>query len=483
MKARLNSAGGAPRARTVPCRVGRRAAALAAGAALALSTALPAQALPNPWMDPTLVVVQTTFDLRRDPNLLQTLGTIEDQLGPRFIYLLRPLNRTGSELVDVLGGPAYASRFPLATLNQTVSVPEGHGVTFDSIGNSVTAIGTAETEAARRAGIPVNWTTSWLSAPKLSGKPDGTGVTVAVLDTGFDLRHAWLSRRMTPGYDFVAPDDTPAEQGVPAPKGPPPKGYGHGTHVAGIVGTMAPGARIMPLRVLDGRGVGTLWTVSKGLVHAVDPDRKPASRDGARVLNMSFGSNALSLDARAVLASVLKAVTCHAQMVSAQVPFDHGDFASDRVRCSDPMQRPVAVAGEGNSKRAAVLYPAAFSVDAASMPALIPVTASTARGHLAGWATTGAYGQVVAPGEYITSAYPTEARGNTAIMSGTSMAAPWVAGVAARLMPASPPIAWSAASVANRIRKTTADLCGGGPGELSPWKALANDASDLTACR
>ena len=62
-----------------------------------------------------------------------------------------------------------------------------------------------------------------------------------------------LAGRLLPGWDFVDGDADPSETAQPTQAG-----YGHGTHVAGIVALVAPGARIMPLRVLDVSGVKDL---------------------------------------------------------------------------------------------------------------------------------------------------------------------------------------------------------------------------------
>ena len=86
--------------------------------------------------------------------------------------------------------------------------------------------------------------------------------------------------RLLPGYDFVDNDATPED------------GDGHGTHVLGIVGaaesngvgvaSVAPGARLMPVRVLGDDGSGFVSDVAKGIDYAVD--------HGAQVINLSLGS-------------------------------------------------------------------------------------------------------------------------------------------------------------------------------------------------
>lgn len=122
----------------------------------------------------------------------------------------------------------------------------------------------------------------WLSLEYQLGRGvNGTGVTVAVLDTGIDATHPDLVGRIISSTSLV-PGELPDD------------GFGHGTHVASIVaGTgaaseglyrgVAPGASILNVKVLSNEGFGySDWIVS-GIQWAVD--------NGADVLSMSFGSS------------------------------------------------------------------------------------------------------------------------------------------------------------------------------------------------
>jgi serine protease len=119
-----------------------------------------------------------------------------------------------------------------------------------------------------------------------AGAPGGAGVTVAVLDTGIAYANRKSFRRspdlaaaqFVPGWDFIDDDAYPLDEN------------GHGTHVAstiaeqtgngfGLTG-LAYGARIMPVRVLDGYGDGDAITIARGVVYAVD--------HGAKVINLSL---------------------------------------------------------------------------------------------------------------------------------------------------------------------------------------------------
>lgn len=103
----------------------------------------------------------------------------------------------------------------------------------------------------------------------------GSGVRVAVIDTGIDFNHPLLAGRIAyPNFDFVDNDYTPQEVtgGV---------GYGHGTFVSGLIALTAPDATIMPLRAFDQNGIGASFNLAKAIRFAAD--------NGAQVTNMSFG--------------------------------------------------------------------------------------------------------------------------------------------------------------------------------------------------
>ena len=107
----------------------------------------------------------------------------------------------------------------------------------------------------------------------------GKGVVVAVIDTGVLSTHQDLQGRLVPGYDFVQNDAVPQD------------GDGHGTHVTGIAGaatdngvgiaSVAPDAKLMPIRVLDDNGGGLADDAAKGVDFAIE--------HGADVINLSLG--------------------------------------------------------------------------------------------------------------------------------------------------------------------------------------------------
>ena len=110
----------------------------------------------------------------------------------------------------------------------------------------------------------------------------GSGTTIAIVDTGVDLTHPDLVGKILPGVDMVSSEAcTPGAQDQ----------NGHGTHVAGIaaasanngigVAGTAPGANILPVRVLDASGAGTGTDIVNGIKWAAD--------HGAQVINLSIG--------------------------------------------------------------------------------------------------------------------------------------------------------------------------------------------------
>jgi subtilisin family serine protease len=123
------------------------------------------------------------------------------------------------------------------------------------------------------------WGLDLIHADPAHAVTTGAGATVAVVDTGIDAAHPDLAGRILPGYDFVDNDATPQD------------GNGHGTHVSGIIAadadngigvdSVAPGAKILPVRVLDSGGSGSDATVAQGIDWAAS--------HGADVINLSLG--------------------------------------------------------------------------------------------------------------------------------------------------------------------------------------------------
>ena len=126
---------------------------------------------------------------------------------------------------------------------------------------------------------------------------DGTGVTVALLDTGIDPSHPYLRRSLLPGIDLINPGSGAVAQPHPTIPGRPER---HGTELAGIVSGsdgpgglhgVAPGAAILPVRIAgwqpDAEGGYTVYSrtdqIVAGLEAAVDPNEDGDTFDAARI--------------------------------------------------------------------------------------------------------------------------------------------------------------------------------------------------------
>ena len=125
----------------------------------------------------------------------------------------------------------------------------------------------------------INANRSWALAYDEAGF-DGAfiEVRVAVVDSGIDVNHPEFRNRLLEGRNYVTPNS------------PPNDDYGHGTHVAGLIGAVAnnaigiagvaPKVKIDPRKVLDGSGNGTITNVVKGIDDAVN--------NGADIVNLSL---------------------------------------------------------------------------------------------------------------------------------------------------------------------------------------------------
>ncbi|MFG2819695.1 S8 family serine peptidase [Kitasatospora sp. NPDC048365] len=241
------------------------------------------------------------------------------------------------------------------------------------------------------------WALDTLKLPEAWDTAEGDDTVIAVVDTGVDIGHPDLKSRITAGWDFVDNDAKAIDQN------------GHGTHVAGIAAAAtcngtgvaggAPGAKIMPVRVLGADGSGSDENIVRGIVWAAD--------HGADVINLSLGEGPL-------MANLLQGGVLNTAF----------QYAHDKGA--------VVVAAAGNDGAATQPYKV-------TTPVLI-VGASDPRGRAADFSNFGAQDAVTAPGVDILSTlptYPVQATvGNDSgygEMDGTSMAAPYVAAVAALL--------------------------------------------------
>lgn len=237
---------------------------------------------------------------------------------------------------------------------------------------------------------------------------------IAVVDTGVDATHPDLAGQMAgPGYDFANGDDDASDD------------HWHGTHVAGIaaaasgnatgIAGVAPGCRILPVKVMDADGNGYYSWIIDGIVWAAD--------HGADVINLSLGGDV-------------------------DDPFlrDACAYARDKGA--------VVVASAGNDGLAGVLFPAAYDDD------VLAVAASDYNDAVAEFSNFGPQVDVAAPGVWILGPAPQWYVGESfepyLFASGTSAAAPHVAGLAALLKSAKPDL--TADQIMKVIRFTADDI-------------------------
>jgi subtilisin len=215
----------------------------------------------------------------------------------------------------------------------------------------------------------------------------GTGIKIAVLDTGIDYNHEDLKGNYKGGIGFVQNSD-----GSVNPSNYDDSTNSHGTHVSGIIAAekngigivgVAPNASIYAVKVLDGAGFGLASWIISGLQWAVD--------NNMDIATMSIkGSDSIALHE-----------------------------AVDNAYNSGVL----LVAAGGNTIGGSVQYPAAYD-------SVIAVSATDANDQIASFSAIGPEIELAAPGVRILSTV----KGGYDLMDGTSMATPYVAGVAALII-------------------------------------------------
>ena len=364
------------------------------------------------------------------PLLVKHQLSLIGRFGSRPIYRLKVIGDAKvKEKVDALRRES-AVRSAEPNVKQVVPEPQQ---------NVPWAIGGAQAYAEQ-------WAPQALRLPRAHAISSGAGVRIALLDTGIDASHPALAGRLLPGFDFVDFDTDPSERGSALDRG-----FGHGTHVAGLMAMVAPDARILPLRILDEHGVGNLWVLAEAMLYAVDPDGNPATNDGAHVINLSLGT----VSKTELFKTVARLVTCR-KGGWATVDTDDDDDGDDKAASGGDKERcsgfggAVVIAAAGNQASEKIrVYPAGETSDG-----LLSVAASSSDGRLAPFSNFG-WVKVAAPGDGITSALPS---GGYATWSGTSMSSALAAGVAALVRADDPSL--PVKKVIKRLQDSAARLCG-----------------------
>lgn len=330
--------------------------------------------------------------------------TIEVLLNSANIYRLRvPENSVADDLAETI---ADDPRVLYAEPNFASEAPEGNPRHISTWGGPVDS-GASDQYAVEMLGL--------LEAHALRR---GQGVTVAILDTGFQMDHPELAASWTsPRYDFIDDDTDPTDVADGSDSdgdGFFDEAFGHGTHIAGIVRLVAPDAQIMPLRVLNSDGHGNIFVISEAVQYAI--------ANGADVINLSLGS------------------------------LDESDLVEDVLEDAVALQNVVVVAAAGNLSSSVEQFPA-------SEDDVLAVTSIDAESQKSTFASFGEWIDVAAPGEAILSTFPVS---DYAHWSGTSMAVPFVSGQAALIRSAVPSL--SASEVAAYIRSSAQPIDAQNPG-------------------
>jgi len=250
-----------------------------------------------------------------------------------------------------------------------------------------------------------------------------TDIIIAIVDTGVDLTHPDLSSKIVSGWDFVN-DDTPQDD------------HGHGTQVAGVaaaasnnsigIAGVSWGAKIMPLKALNEDNWGFYSDIAEAITYAADHE--------AKIINLSVGKHMPS--------SILEEAVEHAYNKGCLLVAAAGDESSDYP----------------------VLYPAAYDH-------VLAVAGSDYHDRRVSTSGYGSHIDVAAPSldipstNWPTSPYP------YVVESGTSVAAPQVAGIAALVWSVQP--SYTVTNVMNIIEWTSEDItespAGAGWDEYTGW--------------
>ncbi|MBI4218665.1 MAG: S8 family serine peptidase [Chloroflexi bacterium] len=229
-----------------------------------------------------------------------------------------------------------------------------------------------------------------IHALEAQGYATGSGVTVAVIDTGVYANHWLVADAIAPGgIDLVDGDNDPSDVGDGIDNnrnGYTDEGVGHGTFIAGLIHLVAPDAKILPIRAQNSEGDGWSFLVAEGIYQAV--------QKGAKVINLSLSIPESS--------TVLQEAIKDAQRSGA-----------------------VIVAAAGNDGQKLALFPASYD----NVIGVAAVGADSKKADFSNYGNRGV--AVAAPGIDVYGPYPVRGTTGMAYWSGTSFATAFATGEAA----------------------------------------------------
>jgi subtilisin family serine protease len=388
--------------------------------------------------------------------LVTSPSKVQDVCGRHGLTQITQVSSRGVFLVSTYSvDPTIATDSSVQSFepNQALGVPELSGATIASLTQSSTSIldGLPGRTVVNYFGSAVASNYVQQPATAITRQHDlqagsnftGSGVTVAIIDTGVDLSHPALAQALATGYNFIneaaAPSElldlTPAmaaalsqsstsildgqnlvqlnastvailSQSSTSILDGPPTAFGHGTMTAGLVHLVAPNAKIMPLKAFAGDGTSDLFNIIRAIYYAAD--------HGANVISMSFE---ISQSSPALQAAIQYALS----------------------------KNVVTVAASGNDGQQILVYPAAYN----TVVGVGSTSNTDTRSTFTNFGTNAVF--IAAPGEGIVTTYP---GGNYAAGWGTSFSAPLVAGEAALILQARP--SYHPGDVANAISRGAA---------------------------
>jgi subtilisin family serine protease len=404
-----------------------------------------------------LLLVMSLPAMAQDKFVLVTNPSkVQDVCGRHGLTQVTQLSKHGVFLVTTFSqDPGIATDPEVQSFEQdhALAVPELSGATIANLTQSSTSIldGLPGRSAVKYFGAAVASNYVQQPATALIHNSDaqnatgliGTGVTVAMIDTGVDFSHPALQSVLLPGYNFINESDSPSELGDLDPAvaaaltqsstsildgqnlvimntstvailsqsstsilDGPPSAFGHGTMTAGMVHLIAPGARIMPLKAFAGDGSSDLFNIVRAIYYAAD--------HGANVISMSFE---LTQNSSALQAAIQYAIS----------------------------KNVIIVAASGNDGKQMLVYPAGYN----TVIGVGSTDNQDAKSSFTNFGTNGVF--VAAPGEGVITTYP---GANYAAAWGTSFSTPLIAGEAALILQAKP--GFKSSDVANAISRATA---------------------------